>query len=210
MAERISDFPQITFPIPEKEIFFRLGGRAGKAGMSETFLSEYKSLIRKAFLLCSACGRTRVLDIVELSSDGVLLSGGEFLIGGQFADTLAGCGKLWCAAATVGSRIIEARDAQTSVSAKSVYDAVGSECAEKAIQFLHERAVRDHLRRGEIVSLKRYSPGYGDMPLETQKMFFRFLELNDLNLSLTSENFIVPEKSVTAWAGIRYLGENLR
>lgn len=210
MAERISDFPQISFPVPEKEIFFRLGGHAGKKGMSESFSEEYKSLIHKAFALCTPCGRTRVLDIVDILPQGVLLSGGELLIGSQFAATLAGCRKLWCAAATVGKKLVEARDAQTSVSAKSIYDAVGSECAEKTIRFLHEKAVRDHFRRGELVSLKRYSPGYGDMPIETQKMFFNFLKLNDLGLSLTEENFIVPEKTVTAWAGITVLGENLQ
>ncbi len=194
--------------MPEKEIFYRLGGRAGKSGMSEAFLAEYRQICREAFALCEARGRTRVLDICHRLDEGVILSSGELLKGRQFAAMLENCDKVWCAAATVGRRIVEARDAQTSVTAKSIYDAVGSECAEKAIEFLHGEAIRSSLRRGEIVSLKRYSPGYGDMPLETQKIFFHLLQLEELDLTLTNENFIVPEKTVTAWAGITGLGGN--
>ena len=54
----------------------------------------------------------------------------------------------------------------------------------------------------------RFSPGYGDIPLEMQKTFFELLQCQK-NLALTLNNSLImsPEKSVTAFIGIKKLNE---
>ena len=49
----------------------------------------------------------------------------------------------------------------------------------------------------------RFSPGYGDLPIEIQKDFFRVLEPNrKIGVSLTESMMMIPSKSVTAIIGI--------
>ena len=192
----------IPLTFPEKQIFFRLGGRSGKAGMTPEFLNSYQKWSRKAFALCQASGRSCTVEIKDITPDGIMLGNGGFLPGKNFAESIDGCTKLWCAAATVGEAIVAARDTHDSVAVQSIFDAVGSECADSAMDFLHQRAIREFLRRNERVSPRRYSPGYGDMPLSAQKLFFELLRLEEMGLVLTNDFLITPEKTVTAWAGI--------
>ena len=48
----------------------------------------------------------------------------------------------------------------------------------------------------------RFSPGYGDLALETQTEFFRVLPLSAIGLTLNTSYLMSPTKSVTAVAGI--------
>jgi len=48
----------------------------------------------------------------------------------------------------------------------------------------------------------RFSPGYGDLSLENQKLFFKALELEKMGMKLTESLMMFPEKSVTAIAGV--------
>ena len=49
----------------------------------------------------------------------------------------------------------------------------------------------------------RFSPGYGDVSLEVQRIFFELLDCQK-NLALTLNDSLImsPEKSVTAFVGI--------
>ena len=49
----------------------------------------------------------------------------------------------------------------------------------------------------------RFSPGYGDLPLEFQKTVFSCLEPSRIGVSLSGELFMTPSKSVTAIIGIQ-------
>jgi cobalamin-dependent methionine synthase I len=57
-------------------------------------------------------------------------------------------------------------------------------------------------REGRHLTSRRYSAGYADFVLENQAIFFRELELEKLGVQLTASFILVPEKSVTAIAGI--------
>lgn len=61
----------------------------------------------------------------------------------------------------------------------------------------------DRLSEGQVITA-RYSPGYGDLPIEIQKDFFRILDLNrKMGISLNESMLISPSKSVTAIMGIK-------
>ncbi len=49
---------------------------------------------------------------------------------------------------------------------------------------------------------RRYSPGYGDFPLASQREIFNLLHCEKIGLTLTESLMISPTKSVTAIAGV--------
>ena len=52
-------------------------------------------------------------------------------------------------------------------------------------------------------TMPRYSPGYGDVDLSFQKEFFRLLNCKRIGLSLMDTLIMAPEKSVTAFIGLK-------
>lgn len=49
---------------------------------------------------------------------------------------------------------------------------------------------------------RRYSPGYGDVPLDVERIFFRLLDTSKIALSLMDTLVMTPEKSVTAFLAV--------
>jgi cobalamin-dependent methionine synthase I len=60
-------------------------------------------------------------------------------------------------------------------------------------------------REGRKTTKHRYSPGYGDLSLRHQKIIFDLLDLQRLDLTITPDYILIPEKSVVAIAGIETL-----
>ncbi len=49
----------------------------------------------------------------------------------------------------------------------------------------------------------RFSPGYGDLPLEAQRDFFRLFDITKrIGVTLTAQCMMLPTKSVTAFIGL--------
>ena len=112
---------------------------------------------------------------------------------------LDGCEKAYLFAATAGSesqRII-AKNSVISPLRGIVSDCVGSAAIEAFCdKFNCEFENRDFLR-------PRFSPGYGDLPLECQKQLLGLLDAKkNIGLSLNESLMMSPSKSVTAIIGI--------
>lgn len=57
----------------------------------------------------------------------------------------------------------------------------------------------------------RFSPGYGDLPLETQKTLIQVLDTHrKIGVSLTESCLMMPSKSVTAILGISDTKRDIR
>ena len=66
-----------------------------------------------------------------------------------------------------------------------------------------ERDIRRELKEGETL-VSRYSPGYGDWPLEAQRRLFELLDApRKAGVSLTDSLLMVPSKSVSAIIGVK-------
>ena len=74
--------------------------------------------------------------------------------------------------------------------------------ADSTMDMMQKMASAELARIGMVLDKNRYSPGYGDMLLEEQKLMFSVLNMSEMNLKLTDSCFIVPEKSVTAVAAV--------
>ncbi len=113
---------------------------------------------------------------------------------------LKGCRSFILFAATIGLEIdrMIAFYGKTSPAKGHMLQAIGSERIEGLCNSFNQYITAEY---GYIKP--RFSPGYGDLPLELQKDFFRVLEPSrKIGLSLNESMLMTPSKSVTAIIGI--------
>lgn len=80
----------------------------------------------------------------------------------------------------------------------TILDALGSEYAESAVEFVLEEIRRSGNRQhANCVEKPRISPGYADWGLEAQKVFFDLLPASELGVTLTAGGVMDPRKSVS-------------
>ena len=127
----------------------------------------------------------------------------DYLIAGQdLRNLLRGCREIVLFAATLGSeaelliRRAQARDMAEAL----ILDA----CAGSAIENVCDNFCADLAALAAPDYLTdRYSPGYGDLPLEHQKVLFSALNITRrIGVTLTESGLMLPQKSVTAILGI--------
>ncbi|MBQ9787581.1 MAG: hypothetical protein IJW33_05380 [Lentisphaeria bacterium] len=203
----INDLPHIPVTFPEKEIFLRLEGNLSKTRLLPEEKSSFLLTAKKAFSLCHPAGRWGILPVNEISETGISLADGSFIPGGDFARRCEKITHLWFGAVTIGNILADRAKKLESVSMQAIYDAVGSETADAAMESLVILAKSALLHRNLVPDPRRWSPGYGDMSLETQKFFFSALKLAELDMVLSDNFYMTPEKSVTAFAGVRNFQE---
>ncbi|MBN1140423.1 MAG: methionine synthase [Deltaproteobacteria bacterium] len=191
--------------VPLKRVLTRLGYRSSKTVLSGRQREKLEETIAASFALCEIQGCWRRIPIVEKNNDGILLEGGALLKSRSLADLLKDSLAVVMMASTAGPAIVEAAadamvrgDGATAV----ILDAVGGQSADAAMSWINEFVRGQVSRSAERLTPHRFSPGFGDFSLENQKLFHALLELDRLGLQLTSRFMLVPEKSVTAVAGI--------
>jgi 5-methyltetrahydrofolate--homocysteine methyltransferase len=107
-------------------------------------------------------------------------------------------------AATLGTKIErEIRMAQVSDMTKTIIlDCCASTAIEQVCDKVQEDIEAEVKASGGFIT-SRYSPGYGDMPIEQQKDFVALLDTHrKIGLTATKNNILTPRKSVTAVIGI--------
>lgn len=191
--------------MPRRRILVRLGHRESRTRLTPAQQHAVDQTMDKAFSLCRPQGCWSRLAIAEHRADRVVLTDGTELASASLTRLLRHSDAVAVMAVTVGPDIVQATadaaakgDGATAVT----YDAVGGQSAEAAMSWLND-LLRQQLRpRGEHLTPHRFSPGYGDLDLRIQRTIHRWLQLDRLGLSLTPSCMLVPEKSVTALAGI--------
>ena len=122
----------------------------------------------------------------------------------KLADNLAQCDKAILLAATLGieSDKLLQRYEIINMAKASVVQACGAACMEAYCNLVQEQIREQYLKEGFYLR-PRFSPGYGDLPLETQKLIFDCLQCTKrLGVTLTDSLLMYPTKSVTAFIGI--------
>lgn len=136
---------------------------------------------------------------VEVNTDGEIDLGFKKIGCSSLKKNLSGCEKAYIFAATTGiesHRLIE-RNSIISPLKGMVTDCVGSAAIEAFCDKINLSFENCNCLR------PRFSPGYGDMPLECQRDVVEFLQTNkNIGMSLTESLMMVPVKSVTAIIGI--------
>ncbi|MBQ9746319.1 MAG: Vitamin B12 dependent methionine synthase activation subunit [Clostridia bacterium] len=117
---------------------------------------------------------------------------------------LSSCREIVLFAATVGLGIdrLIARNSHISPAKALMFDAIGSERVEALCDVFNSEMMVEAVWRGGFTR-PRFSPGYGDLPLELQRDIFRVLSPEkNIGAVLNDSLLISPTKSVTAIIGI--------
>lgn len=203
--EKLNIIDRIPLTLPEKEILARLKFNFHKTEVDDESMARIRSVMNRGFALCEPRGAWMRMGIDGIRDGVVLLEGGYMIASRSVAGLLSGSSSVVIMGVTVGPAIVGlASSAVGSGDGGSalVYDAVGSETAEAAIEWLNTYIAQQVKRRGENLTKMRFSAGYGDFMLENQKMFFELLNLERFGVSLTDRYIFIPEKTVTAIAGV--------
>lgn len=185
-----SDIPEINL----KEVW-RYAGYRGIPGPEETELNEIMAdVIKQAEDKLSyrvVYLKTREIPFTHNSSD--------------LSRTLKDCRYFFTFAATLGlgiDRLIAVNE-RTSTTKALLLQALGAERIEALCDRFCKEIEDTEVGPGKRIT-RRFSPGYGDLPLEIQKDFFRILDCNrKVGISLNESLLMSPSKSVTAIFGIK-------
>ncbi|MEE0867159.1 MAG: vitamin B12 dependent-methionine synthase activation domain-containing protein [Clostridia bacterium] len=122
----------------------------------------------------------------------------------SLARNLKNCSEIILFTATIGietDRIIN-RYSPVSPSAAVIAQAVGTAYIEAWCDLLCSRFEKEEREKGNSLR-PRFSPGYGDAPLEMQKSIFSVLDCSrKIGVSLSNSLLMLPSKSVSAIIGI--------
>ncbi len=182
-----------TYPAPpfdRKEIF-------RYAGCSEP-TEEIKALIEECISECEKVLSYKVCYTeLPVSIDGDKI---DFSVmsteSTKLAKNLSGCNSVIIFAATVGLELdrLIAKYGRISPSKALIFQAIGAERIE---------SLCDTFNNEIKFTRPRFSPGYGDFPLDAQRDIFRILDCpRKIGLSLNESLLMSPSKSVTAIIGI--------
>lgn len=142
-------------------------------------------------------------DIADISDDTVTLSGHKLVLRGRdISAHLDGCFGTALLCATLGSgvdkllRTVQAEDMAKALTA----DALASAAVEQVCD-IAEAEIRERFE-GKFTTW-RFSPGYGDFPLECQGDFLAAVNaMRTVGVCVTDGGLLTPTKSVTAVIGI--------
>lgn len=126
------------------------------------------------------------------------------LQGAKIGAHLAGADKVILLAATVGDAIEAAvtKHFQEGRYAYSVLLDAAATAAVEQIADAMEKTIRPQAARAGYTMRWRFSPGYGDWPLDQQPDLIRLSQAEKIGITLSSALMLVPRKSITAIIGL--------
>ena len=203
---QIEYFNQIALPTPKDRIYSRLGFAKGITKLDDKQRNEVEDYIEQALEIVQLKGAGVILPIKEIEASKISLKEEINFESEALAQFLADSKEVLLMAATAGSKIVEViseDSAGKDITAAVVFDAVASEMADGALSWIINYFNRQLSRESKQLTPKRFSAGYGDFLLENQKIIYDVLKLEQLGISLSDNYLLIPEKSVTAVAGVK-------
>jgi len=163
----------------------------------EESINEMRDLIKPRYIY-------KFFNIMR-KEDGIYLSNSNFnLVGENIKNHLVKSEVCVLMAVTIGNNVdTKIRYYEKISMAKAlILDA----CATVAIEEICEnvcKELKEIVYKENKVLTSRYSPGYGDLPIDIQKSFLAILDAgNTIGLTASSHNILIPRKSVTAIVGV--------
>ena len=194
--------PRLT-KLNDNEILKYLGYRGQKLTPE---IEEQMALCEKRVAEAAAPRLTyKIVEVKRGGADGSEIScGGVPLKGGDIRGMLEHCGRAVLVGATLGPDIerVLRRYEITNMADALIMDACASTAVENVVNNF-ENDMRAAIESEGFYLTERFSPGYGDLPLDTQKSLVPALEMEKrIGVSLSSSMLMIPRKSVTAIMGI--------
>ena len=192
---------KILTDINKNEVLKYLGYKGGE--IDETTVAMISDTIESILKMAVPRYTYKVLDIEK--TNGIVLKGTMFTPKGKdIAELLSNCHKCVMIAATLGVEFeTMLRKEQVKDMAKAVIlDSCGSSAIENICNNV-EKIIEDKREKEGWFLTDRFSPGYGDMPIEQQRDFCMVLETaKKIGVNVNAGGMLVPSKSVTAIIGL--------
>jgi hypothetical protein len=203
--EEIKNFRHIRVPYKKSMIYTRLGYMKTSTLIEQKQAKQVDRWIAEAEMFCDIILVYRLIDVESVYDNSVKLTGGKTFSSSALMTFMNGSREAVLMASTAGTAIDNAitRLQNSGEMAKAlVYDAAASVIADAGLDWLMAYLRRLLMKRGKIPTNNRFSPGYADLELSNQLIFYDLLELNKWGIQITPKHILVPRKSVTAIAGI--------
>ncbi len=178
----------MTVTVQEVARYLRMGGNAPDGALA----ARIGELIGEAVRVLRPARIWRRLPVAQVPSPGTTL-----------LRHLEGCAEAYLVCGTIGPGLdaLQRRVSVTSGADALIVQAVGAALIERYMDDV-ENEIRAELASGEAL-VTRYSPGYGDFPLEAQREILAILDTpRKIGVSLTDSLLMVPSKSVSAVIGV--------
>lgn len=174
--------------------------------------AEVEALLEECIAECAPrlCYKVCYAHFPVKQGSGALDLGFAAMQSANLRRNLASCNEALVFAATVGLDIdrLAARYSRISPAKALMFDAIGSERVEALCDTFEAEMMIEAVWRG-LSTRPRFSPGYGDLPLELQKDIFRALSPEKHIGAFLGESLLMtPSKSVTAIIGVCGYGRN--
>ena len=197
--------------MPKRErILARLGHRAATTILTDDQTAFLERGIEEALLLCHVKGAYRRIPVAECTDRIIRLENGTVFQSAGLAQLLSRSTEVVLMASTAGSAIMQRIAEEVSSGSAAlglILDATASHAADAGLDWMVSFLNGTLQRHGKRLTSRRFSPGYGDLSLEHQRIIFDLLDLDRMGLFLTEKYMLIPEKSVLAIAGIEGITE---
>ncbi len=206
MPTQVQIFPSIAVPTPLDAIYRRLGYREGTTKIDDRKHEEIERHIDYALSFISLKGAGLRVPLKNVTSHRVVFGTGAEIASENLARFLKGCREALLIGATAGGGVMDAIRSDTEggdMTRGVVVDAVASEMTDVALDWIVGFFNRLLTRENARLTKGRFSAGYGDFLLESQRMMYDLLELDRIGVQINENCILIPEKSVTAVAGIQ-------
>ena len=186
----------MTAELQEIARYMRMGRTVPKGALAERVIAlrdEALKVVRPA----------RVWRRFPVAAEAIVSGNIRLDISGTLKRHISGCRAVYLAGGTIGAGF-DAFQRRVSVSSGAdalIVQAIGAALIEKLMDATEDE-IRAELAAGETL-VSRYSPGYGDFPLEAQRTMLALLDApRSVGISLTDTLLMVPSKSVSAIIGV--------
>ncbi len=202
--DRLKIIEDIQYSIDKKTVYSLLGYKKDRTKLPQIMFDRVEKAFRDAENLVEAKGAYIIRRIKKKGEPISLLDSTTSLEGQSAKNLLKNSFAVVFMAVTIGSGLEKLAGRYTKEKQFEnalVLDTIGSETAEASAN-----AVNSYLltlaRQAKKSLTRRFSPGYGDLPLSFQQDIFRELSLTGLNIVLDKKFILFPRKTVTAILGV--------
>ena len=175
--------------------------RMGTASPDEALINRIELLLDNSYKIIRPTHIWRRFTI----SNGVIGTADQYIpITGTLSMHLKNCREAYLVCGTIGTSFDALLRKVSTISSSDllILQAIGTALIEKWMDST-EYKIRKELAIGECIT-SRYSPGYGDFPLEAQHTILNLLDTpRKIGVSLTDTILMVPSKSVSAVIGVQ-------
>ena len=193
-----------SLKIPYNKVLSRLGFAIGKTVIDPktTAILEQEISIANKIIVPKQAIAFSAINII--SDDAIALEPNFEIKSKDIAKLLANCHMAYGFAVTIGAALEEKRNEYVTAKETTralMLDAIGSVAAEELAEITNQQIKAEVILSGNLTTM-RFSPGYGNWPLNAQKDFLNWIGAHSIGIKLTPSFQMLPEKSVSAIFGI--------